>query len=86
MRNLSGMQDYFNIPFEEVQKNLRKILEEHGVSKENCEDWPQWSDFYFELLDENGELSKRGADLLLYFKDYIGDHKKESYVEMFVID
>lgn len=86
IHDLVGMEEFFTIPFEQVKKNLRKILEDYGVSKKNCEDWLNWNDFYFALLDRNGNLSKDGADLLEYWKDYIGDPLKEMDIEMFVID
>lgn len=83
--DLKGMERFFTIPFEQVKENLRKILEEQGVSKENCEDWPKWCNFYFELLDKDGKLSARGADFFEYWKNYLGDPIKEMTVERYAL-
>lgn len=77
----------FGLPFEELKANLKKILEQYGVSKENCEDWLTWGDFYDEILDKDGKhISERGKRLFEHFKDCLGDPIKEMPIEMYVID
>lgn len=73
------------LSIKEARECLRKILEEHGASKENCEDWLDWCDFYYALLEEGGKLSARGADLLEYWKGYLGDPIKEMTFATYVL-
>lgn len=82
---IQSIEEITGLSFEESRECLRKILEEHGVSKENCEDWLNWSNFYYELLDKDGNLSARGADFFEYWRNYLGDPIKEMTVERYAL-
>ena len=86
MTDLKWLYDAYTIPFEQAQENLRKVFEEYGVSKENQTYWSNWEDFYWRLLDDNGQPTERGRATMEKWKDHFGDPLKEMSFAMYMID
>lgn len=86
MHDAAILIDYYNIPFEQVQENLRNIFDEYGVTKRMQADWLGTSDFYLGLLDKNGQLSERGRETMEKWKDSFGDFYKEMDFVMYMVD
>lgn len=76
----------FTIPFEQVRENLRKIFDEYGVTQHSQDGWLECGDFYSVLLDNNGELSKHGKEIMERWKGRFGDYYKEMVFDMYIID
>lgn len=80
------MQREFSVPFAQVRENLRKVFEEYGVSNTKQNTWLETEDFYWELLDDNGQLTERGRATMEKWKDHFGDPLKEMDFAMYMID
>lgn len=80
------MQKEFSVPFAQVRENLRKVFEEYGVSNTKQNTWLETQDFYWGLLDDNGQLTERGRATMERWKDHFGDPLKEMDFEMYMID
>ena len=86
MTDLKWLHNAYTIPFKQAQENLRKVFEEYGVSKENQTYWSNWEDFYWRLLDDNGQPTERGRATMEKWKDHFGDPLKEMSFAMYMID
>ena len=80
------MQREFSVPFAQVRENLRMVFEEYGVSNTKQNTWLETEDFYWGLLDKNGQLSEEGRATMEKWKDYFGDPLKEMSFSMYMID
>ena len=63
-----------------------KEEEGYGVSNTKQNTWLETEDFYWGLLDDNGQLTERDRATMEKWKDFFGDPLKEMSFAMYMID